>query len=147
MELKVPCDSIKYNQIWSDKRLPTCSMSDNTTIRSPKTMAEWNPRIEVLYIWKNKKVSYLPVDLYSSFYDLKLIIAYSCSLKAVSRENFRNLTKVFKVNLDNNQIRRIRRGTFSDLISLRELYLRESFILISVTATINLILPNQRTTA
>lgn len=122
-------------------------MSDNTTIRSPKTMAEWNPRIEVLYIWKNKKVSYLPVDLYSSFHDLKLIIAYSCSLKAVSRENFRNLTKVFKVNLDNNQIRRIRRGTFSDLISLRELYLRESFILISVTATINLILPNQRTTA
>lgn len=125
MHMKIECESQEMTH-WGLGNLMTCIMSKNTTIHCPGAIVEWNPQVRAISLCMNSEIHFLPSDLHSSFSDLNLIYAYKSAIKAISRENFRNLTKLKTLDLDHNQITEIPRGTFSDLISLRELYMRKS---------------------
>lgn len=79
----------------------------------------------------NRDATYLPQKIYYQFPNLLEIYAYSCSLKIVSRDNFRNLRNLTMLDLHDNLIALISFDTFEDLISLKVLDLSKKFLIIS----------------
>lgn len=79
----------------------------------------------------NRDATYLPQKIYYQFPNLLEIYAYSCSLKIVSRDNFRNLRNLTMLDLHDNLIALISFDTFEDLISLKVLELSKKFLIIS----------------
>lgn len=77
----------------------------------------------------NKNVSFLPVYVNEAFPDLVTFFASSCSIKTISKENFRNLSKLKVLCLNNNQIEIIQNDVFKDLTSLERLTLGEHNLL------------------
>lgn len=103
-----------------------CLMTDETSIGSNKVSIS-SPRDEVIkgltFHW-NKKVLFLPIKIAEVFPFLEALIAFECSLTTISKENFRNLKSLRRLDLDNNNIEKIYKNTFEDLTSLELLDLR-----------------------
>lgn len=103
-------------------------MDNATRIDSPGYTVS-NPKDESItgiFYQLNKKISYLPSQLHEIFPNLIALTAHRCSVKAVTRENFRNLNKLKGLWLSYNQIEKIYSDTFEDLISLETLDLSEN---------------------
>lgn len=73
----------------------------------------------------NKKVLFLPVGVYEQFPNLAFLRADHCSIRTISKENFKNLKKLKELQLYYNQIETIGTDVFEDLTSLELLYLGE----------------------
>lgn len=78
-----------------------------------------------LSFWSNKGISFLPVDVYKIFPHLVDMSAAGCSLKSISKENFRGLRELQLLLLYQNEIESFAADTFEDLTSLEELDLGE----------------------
>lgn len=76
-----------------------------------------------LSLHNNKKVEYLPENTAEKFPNLKILHAQGCSIKSVSRQNFKNLKTMRYLVLQNNEIQKIESDTFLDLVALEKLYL------------------------
>lgn len=74
----------------------------------------------------NKKVFYLPIDVFETYPDLQAYAANDCSVKKVNRRNFMQLTKMLVIWLTRNLIEKIPSDTFEDLTLLVELQLRKN---------------------
>lgn len=101
----------------------TCWMKKSTSIGSDDVKLLPDAAIGALFFDKNKKISFLPVDVGISFPRLKLYSAYRCSIKTIAKVHFKGLKMLRRLHLDNNQIETIKSNTFEDLNSLEELYL------------------------
>lgn len=87
---------------------------------------ERNDSIRGIDFSDNKKIHYLPFKLHKTFPKLLVFAASSCSIKAISRENFKNLKVLRGLWLRNNQIETIPSNAFQDLISIDDIDLRNS---------------------
>lgn len=106
--------------------IKTCYMQRATSINSEDFRI--SPKDETMQgIWLdlNKKIEFLPVGVSETFPNLLGISALSCSLKSLSKENFKNLTRLKAIWLGSNQITVISSDTFEDLIALQQLRLRK----------------------
>lgn len=104
-----------------------CLMNNQTLIDSQGfTIAPQEKSVKELSFNTNKKIAFLPVDVYKSFTNLTFYGAASCSLKTVSKENFKQLYTVIHLHLQDNQIEKIHSDTFSDLFSLSYLKLSKN---------------------
>lgn len=79
-----------------------------------------------IYFEENKQVSYLPVNVHKIFPNLMGLSAAECSIKTLTKENFKNLKKLKELKLRYNQIEIIQNDVFEDLTSLEELDLGEN---------------------
>lgn len=106
-------------------------MDDLTSINTPERTISSPKDTSITYLEMktNKKIEFLPKEIYKTFPGLTLISANSCSIKSVSKGNFVNLNTIKYIFLNYNQIVKISDETFSGIASLEELHLRESFIL------------------
>lgn len=75
----------------------------------------------------NNKISVLPVRVDETFPVLAAYFAQYCSIKTISKVNFKNLKKLRVLALTNNKIERIDDDTFEDLTSLEQLGLGSCF--------------------
>lgn len=82
-----------------------------------------NDSIGGLYFLNNKKVEYLPENTAEKFPNLKILHAQGCSIKSVSKQNFKNLKTLRYLTLRDNEIQKIESDTFLDLVALEKLYL------------------------
>lgn len=73
----------------------------------------------------NVQLNYLPTDVGERFPNVKIFDAGSCSIKAISKANFKKMGNLRTLWLGYNQIEEIHRGTFEDLKSLKSLFLGE----------------------
>lgn len=87
---------------------------------------EKNDSIRGIDFSDNKKISFLPFKLHKTFPRMLVIAASSCSIKAISRENFKNLKVLRGLWLRNNQIETIPSNTFEDLTSIDDIDLRKN---------------------
>lgn len=78
-----------------------------------------------LTFYGNKKVYFLPINLAKSFPKLVAYGADECSIKIISKDNFKALNKLTYLGLQDNFIERIQTNTFEDLTSLEGLTLSE----------------------
>lgn len=81
--------------------------------------------VSILDLFCNNKTFYLPIKIDKKFPNLEKYFASSCSIKSISRVNFRNLQKLVQLSLSNNKITTIDDDTFDDLAALEELNLGE----------------------
>lgn len=102
----------------------------STVIDSTEFMIT-SPRDETVgafYAWENKKLEHLPRNIGDLLPNLLNLHAAKCSIKQISRENFKNLSKLRRLNLDGNQIERIDDDTFEFIPAVERIFLCEYLI-------------------
>lgn len=122
---QVSCESViedTWEQIGTVK---TCYMRQTTLIDSPGVAITHHETIDGIYFGGNKKIFFLPEYFVEMFLNLKIYAAHFCSIREVSKLNFRRLARLKVLFLHRNQIEKITSDTFEDLASLKELYLCE----------------------
>lgn len=129
LEKTISCESVsKVN--WSVKLgdIQSCVMQVRTKIDSKEfailsTGEPTNLSILGLTFYSNKQVSFLPVQVDVAFPQLVGYSAAKCSIKTISKDNFKNLRNLKDLSLRCNQIETIEKDTFEDLILLEVLWL------------------------
>lgn len=124
---QVPCESIKISEWRTLVHILTCNVRDKTVIEFDDTLIA-SPRNEdesvgALNFYFNPKVHFLPVEVYLKFPNLVVYTAFQCSVKTISKKNFKRLNKLSCLELNDNLIESIPSNTFEDLISLMKLNL------------------------
>lgn len=121
-EKLVECEKIeiKYD-------LKTCYLEGRTIIDSRKFLISSTEDHEMqrLDIDENKKIFYLPENIYEKYPNLVAIRARQSSIKSISNGLFDNLTVLKELYLSFNQIEEIESDSFKDLKSLEKLHLGE----------------------
>jgi Leucine rich repeat len=106
----------------------TCDLSAKTSIetKTEKTVISTyrgKSIITGLKFKDNKKIVYLPVEVDEKYPGLIGYDASKCSIKEISKENFKGLSKLKILWLHHNFIERVDSDTFQDLSSLQVLVL------------------------
>lgn len=84
-----------------------------------------NKAVGAIFINNNKKIEFLPNNVYESFPQLVVLKASFCSIRSIGKQNFKNLHKLKRLNLDGNQITKILDDTFEGLEALEYIDLGE----------------------
>lgn len=117
----------KYQKTkWSFGLGKNCHM--HSTVIDSKNFLLTSPRdetVEAFYATDNKRLEYLPVNIYKKLPNIIGLYAQYCSIKEMSKENLKGLTKLRKLYLAYNQIGRIEGDTFDHIIAVEEIYLWE----------------------
>lgn len=134
----VECESVSDVTFHSSGTLKTCRMGQNTVIDGPNFKVLVSNEsdsiinshgggeiVEGFDLGWNKKIYFLPNFVGEDFPSLLVYYAFGCSLKEVSKENFKGLKRLNELNLGSNSIEKIEKDTFEDLKELRTLYLGE----------------------
>lgn len=102
----------------------TCVFNDDSEINEPSKLTNsLNESVTELRMVRNKKIEFLPQDISVPFPNLRIVDAFGCSVKEVTKQSFYGLTKVQKIVLDDNKIEKIVENSFDDLTELNLLYL------------------------
>lgn len=128
---KVFCESISNLYMIKNRGTQkTCIMNNFTTIKSQGFTigSARNETVSGMTFWGNRNISFLPDDVHKKFPNLKIFFAQNCSIKAISKDNFKNLTKLIFLSLSDNQIKTIRYDVFNDLTSLDHIELGENIL-------------------
>lgn len=137
---EVACESVEpflYRD--DDDKVETCFMLETTSINEPNfTIATNDTSIKILSFFDNKKISFLPVHVGETFPNLLNYGASRCAIKEILKENFKGLSKLNYLYLDQNQIKRIPSDTFEDLEDLKYLFLGNNVILFCDLLLLNL---------
>lgn len=128
----ISCERIGNGDNWVRVgRARTCTMKVTTTIESEEfVITPADSSVIALSFADSKKIKCLPINVDDTFINLAGYFASDSSLKAVSKINFQNLTKLRYLGLHNNEIEKIDGDTFEDLTSLEEIRLRKCSLLI-----------------
>lgn len=104
-----------------------CAFNDDIHITTPSKLSNSiNENVTVIELTNNENVAYLPEDVNIPFPSLRVINAYGCSIKSVSKPNLNGLVKLVKLNLERNQIAKIDENSFDDLIALVDINLDDN---------------------
>lgn len=112
----------KIGVCWETK---CCQMNLETNIESNDVSVSW-PRddtIELIWLTGNRKIEYLPVEVYRNFPKLGFYWAGHCAIKEISKKNFEQLKSLKWAALQDNQIEKISSNTFEGLDELRQVFL------------------------
>lgn len=102
----------------------TCVFNNISEIGAPSKLTNpVNESVTELLMVRNKKIEFLPQDISVPFPKLRIVDAYGCAVKAVTKQNFHGLTMVNKIVLDDNEIDKIDENSFDDLTDLNSLYM------------------------
>lgn len=86
-----------------------------------------NESVGAIFMAFNKKIRFLPENPAEVFPSIEAYDAGTCAIQALSKNNFKALSKMERIFLDNNEIETIDNDTFEDLFLLQFLYLRKYF--------------------
>lgn len=103
-----------------------CTLQHKTIIDSPDyTFANnLNYRgLEMLHIFHQRNVEFLPVLVHETFPILKFYRVVSTPIQKVFRKNFEKLNRLEMLHLEQNQIDVIKNDTFEDLVNLKEIFI------------------------
>lgn len=127
---QISCEK-KTFESWGDiGSQKTCWMKKSTKIDSSDFKIVADASVGALFFNNNKKISFLPVEVGTSFPSLKLFASKYCSIKTIAKAHFKGLKALQSLNLENNQIETIGSDTFEDLTSLKELYLSKKNLIL-----------------
>lgn len=120
--INVKCEKIELKWWWffDPKRMMSCFMNNSTELAFPDSFlkAPHDETVAGMEFSKNKKISFLPFNIHKSFPKLIVISAMSCSVKALYKQNFQNLTMLKQLDLHTNLIETVEREVLQDLVAL-----------------------------
>lgn len=114
----------------SEGDTPTCYLEKVTEIHETDVTFDKNLNdrtIKALLLYNNKNIQYLPVDVYKSFPNIRVVAAQRCSIKKIKRNNFINLAHVVSLELNYNQIEIIHDDTFLGLSTIERIGLSKFY--------------------
>lgn len=116
----------------SNRVFKICYMEKMTAISSNSftISATKDNRMEVLSFQKTRKFSIFLSGFKKIFHSRRfslLTTAYHCSIKVISKDNFRSLNHLKSLLLGGNHIEKIKSSTLEDLTSLEFLDLGENY--------------------
>lgn len=122
------CEEFKLSSWFNHgeiKNIKTCFMK-TATLTMIKTAGNSissarDENVEGINLSDNRNVRFLPEKLARIFPNLISYDARSSSIGSISQENFRGLSKLVKLYLENNLIRTVADDTFADLTALEYL--------------------------
>lgn len=121
-EVEVECESYASCHAASS----CCIMTVISEIKSTQvTISESDNQIDGINFSENRNILFLPVLVYKKFPNLIAYYAFHCSIREISKKNFEKLSRLEDLNLNSNQIERIRSDTFEDLVALQQLHISE----------------------
>lgn len=129
---EVDCEKIQTRRVSEMMRilLRTCRMDQDTIIDSKDfSLANADENITEIYTDANLNLKYLPVNIYEKYPNLISISSWYCGLKSVSKDNFKGLTKLRRLAINQNRISIVENNTFEDLEALEWLYLDNNRII------------------
>lgn len=136
----VRCEEFKLSSWFNHgdiSSIKTCFMK-SPSLSTIKNAGTFSPpsddTVEGINLSGNRNVRFLPVNPAEKFPNLISFDARSSSIEDISRSNFVGLTKLVKLYLENNLIKRISDDTFGDLIGLEYLSLSKMMTLLAVQA-------------
>lgn len=121
-----PCEEIK-DVAWTRLgTMKTCKM-DSTVIESTEFLITSNRDETVggFIADNNEKLEHLPSNLGEKFQNLLALEVYECSLKEITKENFKGLNQLQTLFLAFNQIETIDDDTFDYITTTEEIVLGE----------------------
>lgn len=122
------CERIGKDEI-DGKVYLTCYINEITEIAvADKVIYPRNDDMTAFYLWYNKKILYLPIEMDQTFPNLERYNAGYCALTTISKDNFKGLSKLNYLALQGNKIEKIQSDTFEDLVSLDGLHLDKNRI-------------------
>lgn len=128
---EVSCESIiDFSWGYAGKH-KTCDMDGTTKIDTFGFVmaSSKDESIAAIQLARNKKIFFLPEKVNEKFPNLVLYSANECSIKEISKVNFKGMKLLKSLYLYHNFIEKIPSDTFEDLNSLKELELRKIFFL------------------
>lgn len=119
----------KVESFWDDKSNYSgfqrgCLMNDTTAILINDTRVTFEkPTIDTMvtkiFFRNNKKIELLPEGGWiKSLPNVRIFDARNCSIKIISRKNFKELPKLYWLQLERNNIEIVNSDTFHDLVIL-----------------------------
>lgn len=123
---EITCVSFRDYNGWmiSSDAGSLCMLDRFISIKEPNVMIS-NHDESVFGLWfdSNREILNLPIEVAAQFINLLGYSASGCSVKEISYENFKGLTQLNELWLDQNQIEKISDNAFQDLIDLQFLHL------------------------
>jgi hypothetical protein len=103
--------------------LKTCEIKVSAVIDAfgAKMASDHDESMEGLNFTMNKNISFLPEHVAEKFPNLLVFDAGFCTIRNISKKNFKDLRKLKFLILNNNAIVKIAIDTFEDLIDLESL--------------------------
>lgn len=100
-------------------------MSESTLIdtKGVELYGKKDKKMRTVNFYDNLKIEYLPIKVDEIFPNLNTYSAGFCSIREISQENFKGLTKLRALFLQHNKINRILSDTFQDLKLLQAIEL------------------------
>lgn len=127
--LKVPCkkiDTITWTYFSYSEQQKTCVVGNVEIISTDSTIYSTRDiKMKALNFDKNRKVEFLPENVWLTFPELVFYDASHCNIKALSKNNFVNLRSMEYFWFGDNQIEKIDDDTFEDLFSVKQINLGE----------------------
>lgn len=120
---KVFCENNIHHVLSTNAK--TCYMDTKTKIgsRGFRISSQRSDAVKELVFTNNTNIYYLPNNAAGKFPEMTEYKAGDCSIKKISKLNFKGLTKLKQLFLNNNQLRTIESETFEDLINLEQVFL------------------------
>lgn len=122
----VTCEKFESREVYGiNTDLQTCFMDGETIIDELGTMISsiLKKSVTEVFFDRNKNIEFLPENIYEKFPNIVSYTAWDCALNSVSKVNFKSLSKLRRLALNNNKIQRIESDTFEDLKALELLML------------------------
>lgn len=85
---------------------------------------DYRPFLTVLR--SGTQISYIPVDFFKRFYNIKTVDLQSGGIREITRNSFKSGDKIVYINLYNNQLTSIPADAFADCKNLLQLYLHQN---------------------
>jgi Leucine-rich repeat (LRR) protein len=103
----------------------TCSMAQETVIEfsNISIASNYNESVTEMYLDHNKRIHFLPINVYKTFPKIVSYSSYKCNLTTICKENFVNLIELKRIALNHNSISHIANNTFEGLTKLTHLFL------------------------
>lgn len=112
---------ISCEKIDSFERFETCCYFNEATminISDASFAGHENSDVSALLIANNRKVEFLPTDIYKKFPNLEVYFAKGTSVKKISSQNFARLTNLRLLDLSMNELEVIPDDCFQGLTRL-----------------------------
>lgn len=125
---EIMCESVTESYLDYIGKLKNCRMYSQSVLNEPNmTFKENDESITGILFDRNKKIAHLPVKIDESFPSLMGYSAYACSIKGISKANFKGLNKLRYLSLQRNMIEIVPSDSFDDLLNLEYLKLSNFF--------------------